>query len=187
MWSAIGSFVMILLYMFVPMDNTALLFVGIPLFAIFLMKFPPMGPFMTELYPTEVRGTAQGFCYNAGRAIGSFLPAMVGFVSQSHVARRRDRPFQRLCLWAHDRDAAYCCPKPAAAASRAWSRRRGVPPSPRLRGEGRGERCCADQLGPGSRSSISRKFCTAAPDAPLPRLSSWATSTAWRRASLAQT
>jgi hypothetical protein len=31
---------------------------------IFLMKFPPMGPFMTELYPTEVRGTAQGFCYS---------------------------------------------------------------------------------------------------------------------------
>jgi MFS family permease len=83
MLSAIGSLAMILIYMFVPMDNTALLFVGIPLFTIFLMKFPPMGPFMTELYPTEVRGTAQGFCYNAGRAIGSFLPALVGFVSQT--------------------------------------------------------------------------------------------------------
>ncbi|HJY48848.1 MAG TPA: MFS transporter, partial [Stellaceae bacterium] len=47
------------------------------------MKFPPMGPFMTELYPTEVRGTAQGFCYNASRAIGAFLPALVGFVSQT--------------------------------------------------------------------------------------------------------
>jgi MFS family permease len=83
MWSAIGSFIIILIYMFVPMDNTMLLFAGIPLFTIFLMKFPPMGPFMTELYPTEVRGTAQGFCYNAGRAFGSFLPAIVGFVSQS--------------------------------------------------------------------------------------------------------
>ena len=80
--SAIGSFMMILVYMFVPMGNTALLFVGIPLFTIFLIKFPPMGPFMTELYPTEIRGTAQGFCYNAGRAIGSFFPTMVGFVSQ---------------------------------------------------------------------------------------------------------
>ena len=38
---------------------------------------------MTELYPTRVRGTAQGFCYNAGRAIGSFLPTLVGFVSES--------------------------------------------------------------------------------------------------------
>jgi sugar phosphate permease len=82
LWSAIGSFVMILVYMFVPMGNTALLLVGIPLFTVFLIKFPPMGPFMTELFPTAVRGTAQGFCYNAGRAIGSLFPTMVGFVSQ---------------------------------------------------------------------------------------------------------
>jgi hypothetical protein len=46
------------------------------------MKFPPMGPFMTELYPTEVRGTGQGFCYNAGRAIGSLFPALVGVLSE---------------------------------------------------------------------------------------------------------
>jgi MFS family permease len=83
MWSAIGSFVGILLYLFLPMDNTALFFFGVPLFVIFLMKFPPMGPFMTELYPTEVRGTAQGFCYNAGRAIGALFPAMVGFLSDT--------------------------------------------------------------------------------------------------------
>jgi MFS family permease len=80
--SAILSFVAILLYMFLPMGNTALLFFGIPLQMVFLMKFPPMGPFMTELFPTAVRGTAQGFCYNAGRAIGSFFPTVVGFVSQ---------------------------------------------------------------------------------------------------------
>ncbi|HEY1259944.1 MAG TPA: MFS transporter [Stellaceae bacterium] len=82
MVSALGSFVMILIYMFVPMGNTALLFVGVPLFTVFLIKFPPMGPFMTELFPTAVRGTAQGFCYNAGRAIGSIFPTMVGYVSQ---------------------------------------------------------------------------------------------------------
>jgi MFS family permease len=29
-------------------------------------------------YALGLRGTAQGFCYNAGRAIGSFLPALVG-------------------------------------------------------------------------------------------------------------
>jgi MFS family permease len=83
MWSAIGSFAGILLYLFLPMDNTALFFFGVPLFVIFLMKFPPMGPFMTELYPTEVRGTAQGFCYNAGRAIGALFPALVGFLSDT--------------------------------------------------------------------------------------------------------
>jgi MFS family permease len=82
MWSAIGSFVAVLLYMFVPMSNTALLFAGLPLFAVFLMKFPPMGPFMTELFPTEVRGSAQGFCYNSGRAMGALLPMAVGYSSE---------------------------------------------------------------------------------------------------------
>ncbi len=53
------------------------------MFIVFLMKFPPMGPFMTELFPTELRGNAQGFCYNSGRAIGSFFPPMVGYVSQT--------------------------------------------------------------------------------------------------------
>jgi len=37
------------------------------------MKFAPTGPFMTELYPTDIRGTGQGFYYNAGWAIGSIL------------------------------------------------------------------------------------------------------------------
>ena len=81
MWSAVLSLVFILLYMFVPMGDTALLFAGVPLFMALLMKFPPMGPFMTELFPTAVRGNAQGFCYNSGRAIGSFFPTMIGFVS----------------------------------------------------------------------------------------------------------
>jgi MFS family permease len=82
MLSAVASLVMVLVYMFVPVGNMGLLFLGIPLNIAILMKFSPMGPFMTELYPTELRGTAQGFCYNGGRAIGSFFPTMVGYVSQ---------------------------------------------------------------------------------------------------------
>jgi uncharacterized membrane protein len=45
------------------------------------MKFAPMGPFMTELYPTNIRGTGQGFCYNAGRAIGSVFMTAIGFAT----------------------------------------------------------------------------------------------------------
>jgi MFS family permease len=82
MLSAIGSLVMVLLFMFAPLSNAGIFWLGIPLNIFLLMKFPPMGPFMTELYPTSVRGTGQGFCYNAGRAIGSFFPTMVGFVSE---------------------------------------------------------------------------------------------------------
>ena len=83
LWSAVGTLVMVLVYMFLPMNDVALLFLGIPLNIAIRMKFPPMGPFMTELYPTEVRGTGQGFCYNAGRAIGALFPTLVGFLSDS--------------------------------------------------------------------------------------------------------
>jgi len=81
MISAVATAIMVLIFMFVPMGNTALLLTGIPLSAAILMKFSPMGPFMTELYPTNVRGTGQGICYNGGRAIGSFFPTMVGFAA----------------------------------------------------------------------------------------------------------
>jgi MFS family permease len=80
--SAISTVVMVIVYMYLPVGNDVLLFLGIPLSMAILMKFSPMGPFMTELYPTELRGTGQGFCYNGGRAIGSFFPTMVGFAAQ---------------------------------------------------------------------------------------------------------
>jgi hypothetical protein len=45
------------------------------------MKFAPMGPFMTQLYPTSSRGTGQRFCHNAGRAIGSVFMTAIGFAT----------------------------------------------------------------------------------------------------------
>src|SRR5262249_41993358 len=37
-----------------------------------------MGATFAELFPTRVRATGQGFSYNTGRAVGSFVPALVG-------------------------------------------------------------------------------------------------------------
>ena len=81
--SAILSLLFIAGFIWIPMNDTWLLIAGVPLNVALLIKFPPMGPFMTELFPTELRGNAQGFCYNSGRAIGSFFPTLVGFLSQS--------------------------------------------------------------------------------------------------------
>ncbi len=81
MISAIASIVMVFVYLYVPVGDTGLLLLGIPLNAAILMKFAPMGPFMTELYPTDIRGTGQGFCYNAGRAIGSVFMTAIGFAT----------------------------------------------------------------------------------------------------------
>src|ERR1700738_5215784 len=81
MISAIATIIMVLVYLYVPVGDTGLLLLGIPLNAAILMKFAPMGPFMTELYPTNIRGTGQGFCYNAGRAIGSVFMTAIGFAT----------------------------------------------------------------------------------------------------------
>jgi MFS family permease len=79
--SAIGSVVLMLVYLFAPLSNDLILPVGFLLGYINLMMFSPMGPFMTELFPTAVRGVGQGFCYNVGRGVGAVFPAMVGFLA----------------------------------------------------------------------------------------------------------
>jgi len=40
--------------------------------------FSVMGAMMAELFPSVVRTTAQGFCYNIGRALAGLAPVTVG-------------------------------------------------------------------------------------------------------------
>jgi MFS family permease len=82
MISAIGSVVLTIVYLFAPIGNGMILPVGFLLGYVSLIMFSPMGSFMTELYPTAVRGVGQGFCYNAGRGIGALFPAAVGFLAE---------------------------------------------------------------------------------------------------------
>jgi MFS family permease len=42
-----------------------------------------MIPAFAELFPTRIRGSAQGFCLSGGRGIGSVVPTAVGYLSQS--------------------------------------------------------------------------------------------------------
>src|ERR1700693_4205382 len=79
MISAVATIIMVLVYLYVPIGDTGLLLLGIPLNAAILMKFAPMGPFITELYPTAIRGIGQGFCYNAGLGIRSVVITDVVF------------------------------------------------------------------------------------------------------------
>jgi MFS family permease len=81
MVSAIGSVILAAIYLYAPLSNDMILPVGFFLGYINLMMFSPMGSFMTELFPTSVRGVSQGFCYNVGRGIGAIFPAMVGFLA----------------------------------------------------------------------------------------------------------
>lgn len=51
---------MTFLYLFLPISNTAMLFLGFPLGAFANGIYSPMGPFLSELFPTRIRGTTQG-------------------------------------------------------------------------------------------------------------------------------
>jgi MFS family permease len=80
---AAASFVLVLLYTRLPLDNLSMLVLGFPLGFCASGIFSGMGAFLTELFPTRIRGSGQGFCYNFGRAIGATFPFLIGYVSQS--------------------------------------------------------------------------------------------------------
>ncbi|MFD9737416.1 MFS transporter [Umezawaea sp. NPDC059074] len=81
---AVLSAVLIMLYTQIPTGaNTAVLFLGFPLGFCASAIFSGFGSFLAELYPTDVRGTGQGFTYNFGRAVGALFPAGVGFLAES--------------------------------------------------------------------------------------------------------
>jgi MFS family permease len=80
---ALCSAVTVVAYMVLPVSDSAMLVLGFPLGFFASGIFSGMGPFMTELFPSRVRGSGQGFCYNFGRGIGALFPTLVGYLSTS--------------------------------------------------------------------------------------------------------
>lgn len=78
---ALGSLVTIFAYMLVPIGNTAMLFLGLPLGFFSSGIFAAVGAYYTELFPTPLRGSGQGFAFNCGRGIGALFPMLVGIMS----------------------------------------------------------------------------------------------------------
>ena len=72
----------VVLYMLIPIGNGAMLVLGFPLGFFANGLFAPMGAYLAELFPTEIRATNQGFSYNAGRAIGALFPAAIGYLGE---------------------------------------------------------------------------------------------------------
>jgi MFS family permease len=78
---AVLSLTTVLVYTVMPISDHAMLFLGFPLGFFPSGAFSPMGAFFSELFPTSVRGSGQGFAYNLGRGVGALFPAMVGYFS----------------------------------------------------------------------------------------------------------
>lgn len=68
-------------YVFLDLSNTTMLFLGFPL-GFFAAGIPAsLGALFNELYPSEMRGTGVGFCYNFGRIVSAGFPVLVGHMS----------------------------------------------------------------------------------------------------------
>jgi MFS family permease len=78
---SIGAIALVLVYTQIEITNNVMLILGFPLGFFASGYFSGVGPFLTELYPTRLRGSGQGFTYNFGRGIGALFPALVGYLS----------------------------------------------------------------------------------------------------------
>jgi MFS family permease len=77
------SFLTITAYTYLPISNPVMLVLGFPLGFFASGAFSPIGAFFTELFPSRIRGSGQGFSYNVGRAIGALFPTLVGYLGKT--------------------------------------------------------------------------------------------------------
>ncbi|HEX4386828.1 MAG TPA: MFS transporter, partial [Myxococcales bacterium] len=80
---SVGSIVIVLLYTRVSFSPGNLLSLGFPLGFFASGIFSGMGAFFTELFPSRIRASGQGFSYNFGRGIGALFPSVIGYLSES--------------------------------------------------------------------------------------------------------
>ena len=78
---AICSFLAVVAYTYLPISNSVMMVLGFPLGFFASGVFSPIGAFFTELFPSRMRGSGQGFSYNVGRGIGALFPTLVGYLS----------------------------------------------------------------------------------------------------------
>jgi len=80
---AVCSLLTVFIYTQLPITDNMMLILGFPLGFFASGIFSGMGAFLTENFPTRVRGSGQGFAYNFGRGIAALNPFFVGLLSAS--------------------------------------------------------------------------------------------------------
>jgi MFS family permease len=77
------SLLTVVIYTQLAVTDSMMLVLGFPLGFFASGIFSGMGAFLTENFPTRVRGSGQGFSYNFGRGIAALNPFFVGVLSAS--------------------------------------------------------------------------------------------------------
>jgi MFS family permease len=80
----IGAFAVVPVFAFGARSAITLLAIG-PLVGYFAHGyFSLFGAMLAELFPTSIRASAQGFCYNAGRLASAGAPVLIGWAAETH-------------------------------------------------------------------------------------------------------
>ncbi|MGZ4810986.1 MAG: MFS transporter [Thermoanaerobaculia bacterium] len=80
----IAATIVVPVFAFGARSTITLLLIG-PLVGYFAYGYFSMfGAMLAELYPTRIRASAQGFCYNTGRLASAAAPYAIGAAAQSH-------------------------------------------------------------------------------------------------------
>ena len=75
------SAIMVPLYLYTVVADWQLVVAG-PLLGFFASGiFSGFGPYLSELFPSDVRGAGQGFCYNLGRGVAGIGPFLIGWLA----------------------------------------------------------------------------------------------------------
>ncbi|SFU76156.1 Predicted arabinose efflux permease, MFS family [Methylobacterium sp. 174MFSha1.1] len=77
-----GCMALVVLSLLIPVDGTVLLLLGAPLGFCAAGIPASLAVLFSELFPSGLRGTGMGFCYNAGRLAAAALPLGVGLLSE---------------------------------------------------------------------------------------------------------
>jgi MFS family permease len=72
---------LVVLYIALPIPGQLMLVLGFPLGFCASAYYSGLGPFFSEMFPTSLRGSGQGFAYNFGRGLGALFPTLVGMLA----------------------------------------------------------------------------------------------------------
>ncbi|SFK36893.1 MFS transporter [Caulobacter sp. UNC279MFTsu5.1] len=75
---AVTATLFVPVYFALPHSKALAIVLGFPLGFLATGMFSASGPVLAELYPTALRGSGQGFCYNLGRGVAGLTTGVIG-------------------------------------------------------------------------------------------------------------
>lgn len=75
---AAGAIGFVIAYTYAATTNATVLWLSFPLGFFATGIYSGIGPTLSEIFPTELRGAGQGFCYNFGRGVAGLFPLVAG-------------------------------------------------------------------------------------------------------------